>query len=139
MPRKQWEALKTEFNNQCAYCGHTATEENRGIVPDHLIPVTRFGELVPGNTVPSCQTCNDSRGEKDWRPFFTEKFPEHAASRIAKIDEYIHQHSYHAVSPESVFSEEEQDQFSKLFEDWKALLEQAKNLKAVVKSQRKSK
>ena len=139
LPTKQWETLKAEFNNKCAYCGHTATKENRGIVPDHLIPVTRYGELVLGNTVPSCQTCNDSRGEKDWRPFVRERFPEHAENRIAKIEAYIHRHPYHAASPESVFSKEEQDQYSQLFEDWKALLERAEKLQAVVESRRKSK
>jgi len=139
MPTKQWEALRAEFNNKCAYCEQIATKENRGIVPDHLTPVTRYGELVAGNTVPSCQTCNDSRGEKEWRPFIREKYPEHAETRIAKIEEYMHRHPYHPASPESIFSNEEQEQFNQLFEEWKALLERAEKLRAVVESRRKSK
>ena len=139
MTKKQWEALKAEFNDRCAYCGHTATKENRGIVPDHLIPVTRYGELVLGNTVPSCQSCNDSRGEKDWRPFVREKYPEHAEKRIEKIEAYLHRHPYHPVSPESVYLPEENAQYVQLFEDWKALLERATKLQAVVESRRKSK
>jgi 5-methylcytosine-specific restriction endonuclease McrA len=134
MSRKQWEAIKAEFNGQCVYCGEVATKKNRGIVPDHLIPVTRHGELVLGNTVPACQTCNDSRGEKDWRRFLKKKLPaEQAESRIRRIQTHLDQHPYRPVSPTAVFSENELQQYRQLSEDWKALLERARALQAVVK------
>src|ERR1700752_1895750 len=74
MHKAQWEQIKEEFGGRCVFCGEEGTKENRGIVPDHLVPVTRFGELVLGNVVPACQACNDSRGEKDWRPFLRQRF-----------------------------------------------------------------
>ena len=46
-----WKAVIEEFGGLCVFCGSAGTVENRGIVPDHLVPVTRFGELVLGNTV----------------------------------------------------------------------------------------
>jgi hypothetical protein len=75
MSTVQWKQLLEEFGGLCIFCGSADTAENRGIVPDHLIPVIRFGELILGNTVPACQTCNDSRGEKDWLPFLRSRFP----------------------------------------------------------------
>jgi len=61
--KAHWAAIPEEFNHACAYCGVRGSAENRGIVADHLIAVTEYGELVAGNTVPACQSCNDSRGK----------------------------------------------------------------------------
>jgi len=107
MPKAQWERIKEEFDNRCVFCGQQGSKENRGIVPDHLIPVTQFGELVVGNTVPSCQTCNDSRGEKDWRPFLRERFAGDPDAQIMRVETYLARHPYHPTPPETALSEAE--------------------------------
>lgn len=75
MSKAHWQSVRSDFGDLCIFCGSEGTARNRGIVPDHLVPVTRFGELVLGNTVPASQTCNDSRGEKEWRPYLRSVFP----------------------------------------------------------------
>jgi len=137
MRKAQWEQIKQEFGGQCIFCGQSGTKENRGIVPDHLIPVTRFGELVVGNTVPACQTCNDSRGEGDWRPFLRERFPADAEAQIARIEEYLARHPYHPPSPEEALSAGELKDYRALRDEWDSMLERARRLQASVEKRRK--
>ena len=55
----------------CVYCGDLAT------TVDHLRPVLQAGGLPSGygsdawNCVPSCATCNCSKGNRHWRTFMT--------------------------------------------------------------------
>ena len=134
LSKKQWDFLKETFDNRCVYCGELATKENRGIVPDHIIPVTRYGELVIGNAVPACQTCNDSRGDKDWREFLKSKFPLAAITHIQKIEAHLSEHPYRPVNPETFFTETELQQYYMLTEEWKLLLERATALRKKVKA-----
>lgn len=136
MSKLEWETVKQAFDGTCAFCGEGATQPNRGIVPDHLIPVTQFGELVIGNTVPACQTCNDSRGHRDWRAFLKERFPEAAARRAQRIDQYLEKHPYTAQSPEVALSETEFSEYGTMLERWDELLRVAKRLQAAVEARR---
>lgn len=45
---------------QCLYCGNDTPTRW-----DHLHAVSRGGDTVPGNLVPSCQRCDDSKQDKD--------------------------------------------------------------------------
>ena len=45
---------------QCIYCG-----SDNPIRWDHLHSVSRGGDTVPGNLVPACQRCDDSKQNKD--------------------------------------------------------------------------
>lgn len=137
MPKAQWEQVKAEFGGHCIFCGQTGTKENRGIVPDHLIPVTRFGELVVGNTVPACQTCNDSRGEKDWRPFLRERFPRDADAQIARVEDYLARHPYHPPSPEKALSKSELRDYLALLAEWDSMLQRARDLQRSIEKRRK--
>ena len=137
MPKAQWERIKAEFVERCVFCGSTATKENRGIVPDHLVPVTRFGELVVGNTVPACQTCNDSRGEKDWRPFIRVTYPNDPEVQITLIEEYLTRHPYHPQSLEVALSHSEQASYLALLANWESLLEKARELHKAAEERRK--
>lgn len=136
MTDQKWSDTKTEFAGRCAFCGSEATAANRGIVADHLIPVAEFGELVAGNTVPACQTCNDSRGRMDWKSFLQARFPSDAASRIAKIDSHIGAYSYSPTSPELSLTADELNQYQELLSQWENFLERAKALRAVVSARR---
>ena len=137
MPKAQWERIKQEFGGRCVFCGETSTKENRGIVPDHLIPVTQFGELVIGNTIPACQTCNDSRGEKDWRPFLRDRFRGDAQAQIQRIEDYLKRHPYHPPSPDSALSERDRRDYQQLLQDWESFLERARRLHAAAEVHRK--
>lgn len=61
---EQWEACKLFFDNKCAYCGMESHLEQ-----DHFMPISREGEYTHNNIIPSCKTCNCSKGNrlfKDW-------------------------------------------------------------------------
>ena len=58
LPKKQKLEVFEAFAYKCGYCGLPGNEENRGLVLDHHIPVTEFGELVLGNAICACQRCN---------------------------------------------------------------------------------
>lgn len=137
MPNAQWRRVLEEFGGICIFCGSPGTAENRGIVPDHLIPVTQFGELVLGNTVPACQTCNDSRGEKDWRPFLRSRYPGNAETQIAAVEAHIARHGYHPVTLETALAPHEQTAYAALLQDWQSLLETARQLHASAEKRRR--
>lgn len=59
IPKWYMEQLHEDFGGKCAYCGETAT------TIDHITPVSKGGNSVPGNVVPACQSCNSSKRNKD--------------------------------------------------------------------------
>lgn len=138
MATSQWKHVLEEFGGLCIFCGSSGTAKNRGIVPDHLIPVTRFGELVVGNTVPACQTCNDSRGEKDWRPFLRSRHPGDAEAQILAVEAHLAKYNYHPASLESALAPHEQAAYATLLRDWGSLIERARALHAAAEKRRRS-
>lgn len=58
---EQWLNIKLEFNNKCAYCG-----EEKPLAQDHFIPLSKGGEYTINNIIPSCQSCNSSKHDKDF-------------------------------------------------------------------------
>lgn len=138
MSKADWKRVLEDFNEICVFCGSEGTTGNRGIVPDHLIPATQFGELVLGNTVPACQTCNDSRGEKDWRLFLNTRFPSDAETRIAKVEEHLAKYHYCPPTPENSLSADEREAYLVLVQQWESMLAKAKKLHAAAKLRRKS-
>jgi hypothetical protein len=129
MSKIQWRSVLEEFGGICIFCGAAGTAENRGFVPDHLVPVTRFGELVLGNTVPACQACNDSRGEKEWRPFLRSVFSGDAEAQIRFVEQHLATYDYHPVSLEDALSPSERESYLQLLKEWDAMLERARNLR----------
>ncbi|WP_159985210.1 HNH endonuclease [Pseudomonas sp. Irchel 3E13] len=134
--KADWISILEEFDGRCSYCGSEASAENRGIVADHLIPVTEFGELVAGNTVPACQTCNDSRGNRDWKNFLTARYPDYAVMRIAKIEEHINRFNYRPAILENALTPSEQVEYIEIVREWEKLLGRAKALKTEVENRR---
>lgn len=54
---------------KCFHCKRTLPKDK--ITIDHLVPLTRGGKHAPGNLVPSCKSCNSSKGNKlvsEWKP-----------------------------------------------------------------------
>ncbi|MDP3857945.1 MAG: HNH endonuclease signature motif containing protein [Stagnimonas sp.] len=137
IPKTAWLEVLNEFSQACAYCGAAASAENRGIVPDHLVAVTDYGELVAGNTIPACQTCNDSRGNKDWREFIRNRYPMDAAVRIKKIEDHVQRHNYVACTPETALAPQELSEYNEILVQWEQLLKRAQALQVSVAKRRK--
>lgn len=136
MTDKEWIEILDEFGQACAYCGEGASAANRGIVADHLIPVKEYGELVAGNTIPACQTCNDSRGKKDWRAFLTSRYPAAATERIARIEAHINRFGYAPATPETALTGDELAEYNAILDTWSAVLSRARRLRATVAERR---
>lgn len=63
---EQWENTKNYFGNKCAYCG-----KELHLTQEHFIPVSKGGGYTADNIIPSCQSCNSSKYNKDffeWYP-----------------------------------------------------------------------
>ena len=81
------EATKEHFLHRCAYCGIDADK----LVIEHAIPINKvsLGEHRLGNLVPSCSSCNDAKGGKDFRAFLEDN-----DEAIARIEEYMDSRNY---------------------------------------------
>ena len=58
---QQWKIIKLQFNNRCAYCG-----KELPLAQEHFIPISKGGEYTVNNIIPSCQSCNSSKGNRDF-------------------------------------------------------------------------
>jgi hypothetical protein len=134
MAEAEWAAMMAAFQSKCVYCDQTATLENRGIVPDHLVTAHEFGELVMGNVLPACQNCNDTRRSDDWRTFVEKTFPGEIKMQIRRIEMFLADHEYQARSPEQVFLPDELVEYQRLLADFEKWLERAKALRQTVAS-----
>jgi endogenous inhibitor of DNA gyrase (YacG/DUF329 family) len=82
---KQWEQIKTDFDNSCAYCGKIPDET---LEQDHFIPVTRNGGYTKYNILPACRSCNASKSNKNFNDWF--KYQEfYSKKQEQKILNYI--------------------------------------------------
>jgi len=57
-------AIKEHFHNQCVYCGNTYEPDE--LTLDHVKPRCYGGASFTKNLVPSCRTCNQSKGSNNW-------------------------------------------------------------------------
>jgi 5-methylcytosine-specific restriction endonuclease McrA len=66
------EKIKMKSSRQCCYCGKECE-----LTIDHLIPQARGGAESGDNAVWSCQSCNSSKGKKDFLDWMEDqgKFP----------------------------------------------------------------
>lgn len=70
----QWEQIKTDFNNKCAYCGQKLPLEQ-----EHFIALSNGGEFTHNNIIPACKSCNCSKHAQsffEWysqQPFYSKK------------------------------------------------------------------
>jgi 5-methylcytosine-specific restriction endonuclease McrA len=84
--KKDWEETKAFFSQRCAYCGREGKLEM-----EHVIPINRqfMGEHRLGNLVPSCQSCNARKQDKDFHEFLGDD-----TARIEKIEAYMESRDY---------------------------------------------
>lgn len=57
---EQWQAIIRAYQGRCAYCGRKI----RKLTQDHVVPVSLGGSYTPSNIIPSCLSCNSSKGNK---------------------------------------------------------------------------
>ena len=53
----QWHDVQERFGGKCAYCGGVLEESCQ----DHFVPLSRGGQHVASNVLPSCRRCNSSK------------------------------------------------------------------------------
>lgn len=134
----EWKKVLAHFDYRCAFCGIKHSGNNRtGLVPDHLIAAVQFGSLILGNTVPSCQDCNDHRGHADWEGYLKKHFPRQAARRITRIREYLALHPYTPVKdPANVLTPQELAEYKGVVSSWDSLWKRACALRDAIKGRR---
>lgn len=57
--------IKEDYNYCCAYC-ECATDKNNLLNMDHMIPLSKGGQHVIENLLPSCRSCNLKKSAMDW-------------------------------------------------------------------------
>ena len=82
LPFEEWSAVLKFFNHECAYCG-----AKDGLEQEHIIPVNDGGTYRIGNIVPSCRSCNASKGTKNVDSWYN-KSEVFDAERLQKINIY---------------------------------------------------
>jgi hypothetical protein len=127
------------FHDRCAFCGIEDTGNKRtGIIPDHLIAASKYGELCLGNVVPACHTCNDRRGDKPWAEFLNGLHLENRKQNVRRITTYMQKYPYRIIDdPKEVLSRAEHTEFRRIKKAWAELWKDAKALRDTVNSRRK--
>lgn len=109
------EQLRTYFEScgeiRCFYCD--AHEPTRW---DHLHAVTRDGDTVPGNLVPACGRCDDSKQDRDideWVRSTSRHRPpaERLSALQAKVAAYRERFAYNAQAFEARLSPDERARY----------------------------
>lgn len=88
LTEQQWDCIKEKFDNSCAYCGLSDSENrerfNRTLEQDHFVPLSKGGGYTQENIIPSCQSCNASKNNKvfsEWYPTYVH-YDKHKEKRI---------------------------------------------------------
>jgi 5-methylcytosine-specific restriction endonuclease McrA len=80
---EQLKSAREYFDNKCAYCG-----KEKKLEQDHFIPLSKGGEYTINNIVPTCRSCNSSKGTKDFFEWYkTHKY--YSKKREDKILKYL--------------------------------------------------
>jgi hypothetical protein len=80
---KQWAECKERFDNKCAYCG-----KEKDLAQDHFLPLSKGGEYTKNNIVPTCQSCNSRKSNKNFFEWYPD-FRHYSKRREQKILTYL--------------------------------------------------
>lgn len=73
---EEWLEIKNKFNNSCAYCGLSEIEHieiyKQVLHQDHFIALTNGGGYEFDNIIPSCASCNASKGNKEFFEWYSD-------------------------------------------------------------------
>jgi flagellar biosynthesis GTPase FlhF len=79
----QWEKTLKYFSDKCAYCG-----EEKPLIQEHFIALSKGGEYTHNNIIPACQSCNVSKYNKDFFVWYKEQ-SFYSKAREKKILRYL--------------------------------------------------
>lgn len=88
----EWDKILESFNHECAYCGSA-----KALIPEHIVPQSLLSCESPenvdliGNIVPSCCSCNGSKGKHEMVEWYKGS-PQFKQWRLNKI--IMHQKKY---------------------------------------------
>jgi predicted phage replisome organizer len=82
LPMDEWSEVLSFFNHECAYCGSKV-----GLEQEHIVSVNDGGAYCIGNIVPSCRSCNASKGNKNVDAWYR-KSKVFEEERLQKLNEY---------------------------------------------------
>lgn len=89
---KQWNKIKEDFNDSCAYCGMTEKEHlkefSEHLHQDHFIPLSKGGGYTQNNIIPACKSCNTSKKDKDFFEWYP-TYEHYSKKREKKILEHL--------------------------------------------------
>ena len=57
----EWLYIKAVYDSRCVYC----RRKLKKLTQDHIIPVSKGGKHTIENVVPSCQSCNSRKGNRE--------------------------------------------------------------------------
>jgi len=80
---QQWRDTKQYFNNRCCYCNRELP-----LTQEHFIAVSKGGEYTKKNILPSCGSCNSSKGTKLFDLWYP-KYRYFSKERELKILKYL--------------------------------------------------
>lgn len=86
LTKSQWEKCINHFDNSCCYCG----KKEKTLSMEHFIPLSNGGEWTINNIVPSCRSCNSSKGTKDFFKWYPKQkcYSEQRENKILKYLNY---------------------------------------------------
>lgn len=125
LTRKDWEETKKFFNNRCAYCG----KKTINLAREHIVSATNGGDYVKGNIIPSCNSCNNKKKNKDVKKWFKETFPKRYAKGITKIDQFVKLSKYKYKLDRDRMNSTQWKEYTKIKTDWDKLLKRMKLLR----------
>jgi hypothetical protein len=74
LTKEEWKLTLSYFNNSCSYCSITEYEcwdkYHKHLAQEHVIPLINGGHFTKSNIIPSCPSCNASKGTKSLDVFF---------------------------------------------------------------------
>lgn len=88
---EEWWQTKAYFSNSCSYCGLKEEEhmKNTGqpLHQEHVIALSKGGGYTKQNIIPSCMSCNFSKGSKDFQVWYREQafYSERRETEILKL------------------------------------------------------
>jgi hypothetical protein len=88
---EDWKYCLNYFDNCCAYCGkpeeQIIKDYNFGLIKEHVIPITRGGETIKSNILPSCNICNSKKKNKNLEEYF--EYEDFGIDRLDNIQLYF--------------------------------------------------
>lgn len=86
----QWKSCLDYFDQSCAYCG-MKNDEHKILFNErlHMEHVDHKGKNDLSNCIPSCKSCNSSKGEKSLTDWYNEQNQNYTDERLKSISKWL--------------------------------------------------